>query len=76
MSEVEFINIFGDNLRDIMEERGFSQRALANESGISNVTISRFIKKERMPSAKSLVNLSLALDCDIDDLIPIYDFVR
>ena len=76
MSEVEFINIFGDNLRDIMEERGFSQRALANESGISHVTISRYLNKERMPTSKSLVNLSLALDCDIDDLIPIYDFVR
>ena len=32
MSEVELIDIFGDNLRDLMDERGFSQRALSNES--------------------------------------------
>ena len=32
MSEVEFIDIFGDNLRDLMEERRFSQRELSKES--------------------------------------------
>ena len=76
MSEVELIDIFADNLRDVMDEQGFSQRALANESGINHSTISRYLKKERMPSVPSVINLSLALDCDIDDLIPIYDFVQ
>ena len=75
MSEVEFIDIFGDNLRDLMDERGYSQRELAKETGISNVTISRYIKKERMPTAKSLVNLAFALECDLDDLVPTYDYV-
>lgn len=75
MSEVEFIDIFGDNLRDLMEERGFSQRELSKESGVSNVTISRYIKKERMPTAKSLINLSIALECDLDDLVPTYDYI-
>ena len=75
MSEVEFIDIFGDNLRDLMEERGFSQRELSKESGVSNVTISRYIKKERMPTAKSLVTLSIALECDLDDLVPTYDYI-
>lgn len=75
MSEVEFIDIFGDNLRDLMDECGYSQRELAKETGISNVTISRYIKKERMPTAKSLVNLAFALECNLDDLVPTYDYV-
>ena len=75
MSEVDFIDIFGDNLQDLMESRDMSQRELSKESGISNVTISRYIKKDRMPTAKSLVNLALALDCRLDDLIPTYDYV-
>ena len=75
MSEVEFIDIFGDNLRSLMEERGYTQRELARESRISHVTISRYLNKERMPTAKSLVNLAFALECDLDDLVPTYDYV-
>ena len=75
MSEVEFIDIFGDNLQSLMEERGYTQRALARESMISHVTISRYLSKERMPTAKSLVNLAFALECDLDDLVPTYDYV-
>lgn len=76
MSEVEFIDIFADNLRDLMESQGISQRELSRESGVDNAAISRYLKKERMPTVKSLVNISLALDCDLDDLIPFYDFIH
>ena len=41
MSEVEFIDIFGDNLRSLMEERGYTQRELAKESRINHAKISR-----------------------------------
>ena len=75
MSEVEFIDIFGDNLRSLMEERGYTRRELARESRISHVTISRYLNKERMPTAKSLVNLAFALECDLDELAPTYDYV-
>lgn len=76
MSEVEFISIFADNLRDLMESQGLSQRELSRESDVSHVTISMYLKKQRMPSVKSLINLSLALDCDLDDLVPFYDFIH
>ena len=75
MSEVEFIDIFRDNLRSLMEERGYTRRELARESRISHVTISRYLNKERMPTAKSLVNLAFALECDLDELVPTYDYV-
>ena len=75
MSEVEFIDIFGDNLRSLMEERGYTRRELARESRISHVTISRYLNKERMPTAKSLVNLAFALECNLDELVPTYDYV-
>lgn len=76
MSEVECIDIFADNLRDLMESQGISQRELSRESGVDNAAISRYLKKQRMPTVKSLVNISLALDCDLDDLIPFYDFIH
>jgi transcriptional regulator with XRE-family HTH domain len=76
MSEVEFIDIFADNLRDLMRSQGISQRELSRESGVDNAAISRYLKKERMPTVKSLINIGLALDCDLDDLIPFYDFIH
>lgn len=76
MSEVEFISIFADNLRDLMKSQGISQRELSRESGIDNAAISRYLKKDRIPTVRSLINISLALDCDLDDLVPTYDFVE
>ena len=75
MSEVELIDIFADNLRDLMSERGYSQRELERESGINHASISRYLKKERIPTVKALINLAFALECDLDDLVPTYDYV-
>lgn len=75
MSELEFIDIFGDNLRDVMDEYGFNQRELAKESKLSEASITRYLRKERMPSLKAILNLSMALSCGIDDLIPTYDYI-
>ena len=75
MSEVELIDIFADNLRDLMSERGFSQRELERESGINHASISRYLKKERIPTVKALINLAFALECDLDELVPTYDYV-
>ena len=75
MSEVELIDIFADNLRDLMFERGYSQRELERESGINHASISQKKKKERIPTVRALINLSIALECELDDLVPTYDYV-
>ena len=75
MSEVELIDIFADNLRDLMSERGFSQRELERESGINHASISRYLKKERIPTVKALINLAFTLECDLDELVPTYDYI-
>ena len=75
MSEVELIDIFADNLRDLMAERGYSQRELERESGINHASISRYLKKEQIPTVKALINLAFALECDLDKLVPTYDYI-
>lgn len=75
MSEVEFMDIFGDNLRDLMIEVGVGQNQLAKEVGVSNATISRYINKKQMPSLPAFINICIALDCDADDLVPMYDLI-
>ena len=76
MSEIEWISIFGDNLIDIMDEKGYTQEQLANETGLTQSTISKYINKKQMPSIKAIVNLAYALDCTTDELIEFGDIIE
>ena len=76
MSEMEWIGIFGDNLIDIMDEKGYTQEQLANETGLTQSTISKYINKKQMPSIKAVVNLAYALDCTTDELIEFGDAIE
>ena len=69
MSEVEWLNIFGSNLVDMLNDARMTQRELAEETGLSESTISKYIKKQQLPGIKAIINISEALDCSIDDLV-------
>lgn len=68
MSELQWLDIFGDNLARMMIESRMTQRELAELSGLSESTISRFVNKQMMPNVKSILNLSYALHCTMDEL--------
>lgn len=76
MTELEFIDIFGDNLRDLLIEIGINQNQLSKETGISRTTINRYVNKQLMPSLKNVINICYCFDCNIDDLIPTYDKIK
>lgn len=69
MTEAEWLDIFSDNLIDMLNEQGYSQEELAYESNLSQSTISKYINKKQMPSLKAIINIAYALDCSIDELI-------
>lgn len=54
-------------LKDIMKDRNMTQEQLAEKSGVSQGTISRF-DRSRMHQDWILFALSAALDCNISDL--------
>lgn len=68
MSEMEWIDIFGDNLRDILIEQGYSQEDFADAIGVSRVTVNKYLNKQQMPSLKSAINMSLELGITMDEL--------
>ena len=68
MSELELMDIIAGNLKTLMDEYGYSQKELAEASGVSEASISRYIKAERMPTLVSLFNISMALDCEPHDI--------
>lgn len=53
ISEVEFIDIFADNLRDIMYEMDISEGELARRTGLSKMAISRYLNKKKNANIKS-----------------------
>ena len=67
MSEQEWLNIFGDNLRDILKEYGYTQRDFADAIGVTEATISRYINKQRMPSVPILINMSMELGIELEE---------
>ena len=73
MNEFEWLDIFGDNLRDLMAGSGMTQGDLAKELGVSESTISKYLNKRQFPGVKTLVNLAYALDCSLDDLMDFGD---
>lgn len=75
MSEYEFLEEFVSNLEYFMRERGLNQNQLAKQAGLSRSTINRYMKLESMPTLPALLNIRYILDCELDDLIPTYDFI-
>lgn len=73
MSEQEWLDIFGDNLAEMMYEQGYSQRDLADATGLSESSISHYVNKTRVPTIKAIINIAYVLDCDFNDFIDFGD---
>lgn len=69
MTESEWLNIFGNNLLEMMREYGYTQDTLAKETGLSKSTICKYINKQQIPRASALINIANAFGCNIDDLV-------
>ena len=69
MTELEWMKVFGDNLRDILKEYGMTQKDLAEEAGLTEAAISYYIHGQKIPSMKAVVNIANALDLTTDELI-------
>lgn len=69
MNESDWIDIFGDNLVDILKEANMTQRELADATGLSEASISRYVHKQTAPSIFAVINIAYALNCTVDDLV-------
>ena len=68
MTEQEWMDIFGDNLRDILIEYGYTQEEFADAIKTTRATINRYLNKQQMPSLKNAINMSLELGIPMDEL--------
>lgn len=70
MTETELMKEVGSNIQNMMDEWGMTQKELADATGISKSTISRYISGDLLPSLKNLLNIAYELECDTTDLLP------
>lgn len=56
-------------LKEILKIKGVKQKWLANKIGVSEVTVSNWVKGKAQPSDKNYQKLSEALDTPTKDLM-------
>lgn len=61
--------MFGKNLKRIMEERGITGTALAQEIGCSKASISQYINGINLPSSGRLESLATALGVSMEEVV-------
>ena len=59
-----------NKIKELLEEKGISQRELAEMVGITEVSMSRYINGERTPKAPIAMKIARVLDVNIEDLFP------
>ena len=64
--KVENLN---ERIRMLMEQRGLSQKELANLSNITEASLSKYLSGERTPRIDILLNIARALNVSIDLLL-------
>jgi transcriptional regulator with XRE-family HTH domain len=76
MTLKEWIDNFGDNLVEILEEKGMTQNDLVRDSGISAGSINAYIHKQSPPGIKAIINIAYALDMSVDELVDFGDRIE
>lgn len=60
---------FVKRLRELIEREGISQRELAEDIGITEAALSRYMNGNRIPNGENLYNLATALRTTTDYLL-------
>lgn len=76
MTQVEWRDMFANNLVDILRDRRMSQSQLSQDSGLSMSRISDYINKRATPTIFAIINMAYALDMDICELVDFDDRIN
>lgn len=68
-SDEVVMRLFGYRLKREMSMRGFNQADLAEQTGVSQATISNYILGKQSPTLISINRIAKALGCSMNDLL-------
>ena len=64
--------LFGARLRELREQRGESQRSLADLTGSTHAYISQMERGVKVPTLTMIIRLAVALECEVADLVAVF----
>lgn len=65
MKDIAKAEAFSKRLRQALEAKGMTQKRLADLTGITTVSISRYMNGQRMPDVVSFMKICTALEADV-----------
>jgi len=65
--------LFGHRLREIRQNRGLTQQALADAASMSLTYVNNMEHGLKVPSLTTVLRLALALDCKVMALVGVFD---
>lgn len=68
LSTDEFKRDFGERLYKIMQRKFITQEELSEKTGISQPTLSNYVRGSNIPSFYAVDKIAKALECSVDDL--------
>ena len=68
ISEVQWIQYFAEEVKYQMKQKKMTQRELADRSRLAESTISDVIHGNKLPSIRTVYNISFGLGVGIDEL--------
>lgn len=76
MTELDWLDAFSENLREIMDEKGYTQRDLADATGLSESSVSYYVAGQRIPGIRAIINMAYELDIDMNEFIDFGDRIH
>lgn len=76
MTKQKWLDDFAYNLFELMDYANTSQAELSRLTGLSRQTIISYLKGSTVPSMIAIVNISKALDCEIDELVKLDEIIE
>lgn len=67
---------FARRLWQYMQAEGITQQELSKLSGVSQASISGYLRNSRVPAFPAVANIAHALSCDIADFIGPYGYIE
>lgn len=55
-------------LKELIKSKGFKQKYIADKIGVSEVTLSNWVKEKTLPSEENLKKLSVLLEVPLEQL--------
>ena len=68
MQKGEYAKAFGEHLKRLLEEKGMTQAEFARRTGLTEPSVSRYIKGERTPRILQAYRIACVLGVDMNTL--------